>query len=628
MAHRHPAVLAACLALAISAPAQPQEPVKRLLWGDTHLHTNYSFDAFLNNNLTADPDTAYRFAKGQPVTHPYHRARVQLRTPLDFLVVSDHAEYLGGLRDIYRNGLDPADAGPFDSIRNWYATRVIRRAIDAGEGAPLFVSVLPESEAPRQAARTFAQRASDQLPVDPAVASRAWREVAEAADAHYQPGRFSTFIGWEWSSIPGGANLHRVVVSDANVEQAVQFLPFASSDSPYPSDLWRWLAQTSARTGVDFVAIPHNSNISKGLMFDAVDLRGDAMNRAGAEQRRRWEPIVEVTQIKGDSETHPRLSPEDEFADFETYSYYIQQQPEPYDPRPGDYMRSGLRIGLELADQLGINPFAFGVIGSTDAHTGLASAEENNFWGKMATDSTPETKINPAVAGGARGWTMSAAGLAAVWATDNTREAIMAALRRRETYATTGPRIRLQVFGGWDFAQADLDAPSPPGVPMGGELANPPAARAPTLLIRAAKDPLGANLDRVQVVKGWLDPGDESREQVFNVAWSGQRALDGDGRLPAVGDTVDRSTGATADSIGAETLEVVWSDPQFDPAQAAFYYVRVLQIPTARHALLDALALGMSEPSVGASVIQERAYSSPIWYHASAGAGEASAASP
>lgn len=610
----------ALLVCAVSTVAEERRPANQLLWGDTHLHTSYSFDAFLNNNLTADPDVAYRFAKGEPVIHPYHRARVQLQTPLDFLVVSDHAEYLGGLRDIYHNGLNPEDEGIFDGIANWYRTRTIRNAIDAREGAPLFRSVLPTSADPREAAATFGEEASDQLPADPNVLRRAWAEIAATADAHYQPGEFTTFIGWEWSSIPGGANLHRVVVSDANAEQAAGFMPYASTDSPFPDDLWRWLDATSRASGADFVAIPHNSNISKGMMFATETLRGAAVDADYARQRMRWEPIVEVTQIKGDSEAHPLFAPNDEFADFELYPFYIQQQPEPYDPQPGDYVRSGLKTGLALGQQVGTNPFEFGLIGSTDAHTGLASAEEDNFWGKMATDSTPETKINTAIAGGARGWTMAAAGLAAVWASDNTRESILAAFRRRETYATTGPRIRLRLFAGWDFTTEDLQATDlsaigyAKGVPMGGELQRPASGSQPKFVITAMKDANGANLDRVQVVKGWVDDAGTTHERIIDVAWSGDRVAGADGKLPPVGTTVDLTTGRYTNTIGAAELNAVWTDDQFDADHAAFYYVRVLEIPTARHALYDALALGMDAPTVGASVIQERAYSSPVWY--------------
>ena len=591
---------------------------RQLLWGDT----SYSFDAFLNGNQTADPDTAYRYAKGEPVIHPYHRARVQIQTPLDFLVVSDHAEFLGGIRDIYLDGIQAPDPGLIESIAYWYNEREIRSAIDEDRGAAYFASMLPESEDPRQAAARFAELASSRAPPGAEISARnAWQRITEFADAHNEPETFTALIGWEWSAIPGGGNLHRIVVTDAAGERAREFMPFSASESPYPEDLWAWMEATSDRINASLIAIPHNSNISKGIMFDDATLRGDAMDAEYARKRQRWEPVVEITQIKGDSETHPSLSPEDAFADFETYTHYIQQQPEPYDPRPGDYVRSGLRTGLALESRIGENPFRFGLIGSTDSHTGLSSAEEPNFWGKMAKDSIPENKGPRTIAGGPTGWSMSASGLAAVWAENNTRGAILEAFSRREVYASSGPRIRVRLFAGWDFEAADLEAFDPAsgyarGVPMGGLLTRVSGQTdsAPRFLITALKDPESANLDRIQVVKGWLDSNSETHEQVYDVVWSGNRSLNEEGQLPGVGDTVDRRTGQTADTIGALGLQAVWQDPDFDPEQGAFYYARVLQIPTARHSLLDAIALGQEPTSDYPQVIQERAYTSPIWY--------------
>lgn len=594
---------------------------KQLLWGDTHLHTSYSFDAFLNNNLTADPDTAYRFAKGEPVIHPYNRARVQLQKPLDFLVVSDHAEFIGGMLHVYRNGLDLDDAGIITQIEGWYRERQLREAIDAGEGAPVFRSLLPAgSDDPRTAAATFGQSQAQQLPVSPEVFRSAWQEIVDTAEAHYQPGKFTSLIGWEWSSVPGGANLHRIVVTDADAQTAKTFQPFSSLESPYPDDLWAWLEKTSAATSAAFIAIPHNSNISKGWMFPRETLRGGPVDAAYGTTRMRWEPVVEATQIKGDSETHPLLSPNDEFADFEEYSFYIEQQPGEYKPSEGDYVRPALKTGLELGEETGVNPYQFGLIGSTDAHTGLSTAAEDNFWGKMATDSTPETKINTLITGGSRGWTMSASGMAAVWAEENTREAIVDAMRRREVYATTGPRLRVRFFGGWEYDQADLEvedlaaAGYAKGVPMGGELTAAPGTNGPRFMVVALKEPGGANLDRIQIVKGWLNAEGEAEERVYDVVWSDGRQPDADGKLTPVGNTVDLMTVRYTNDIGAVELASVWQDPDFDPGQSAFYYARVLQIPTPRHAQYDARALGMDRPTIGPAVIQERAYTSPIWY--------------
>jgi hypothetical protein len=403
---------------------------------------------------------------------------------------------------------------------------------------------------------------------------------------------------------------------------ASQFQPFSLVDSMYPEDLWTWLDETSARTGAEFIAIPHNSNISKGYMFTERTLRGEPYTAELARKRMKWEKVVEVTQIKGDSETHPIVSPEDPFADFETYPHYIQQDPPPYDPKPGDYVRSALRLGLVMEAKLGVNPYQFGLIGSTDSHTGMSSAEEANFWGKMARDSIPENKAAyRAVASGPSGWSMSAQGLAAVWAEENTRDAIFAAFQRREVYATTGPRITVRVFGGFGFDPSAADADSVAtigyagGVPMGGELGTAPQGSAPRFLISVLKDPSGANLDRVQIVKGWTDATGASYERVYDVVWSGDRNRDATGALEAVGNTVDPDTATYTNDIGAARLASVWEDPDFDPGLAAFYYVRVLEIPTPRHSVWDAIALELDPRKIqGPWFIQERAYTSPIWY--------------
>jgi len=410
-------------------------------------------------------------------------------------------------------------------------------------------------------------------------------------------------------------------------------MPYGSDQSSYPEDLWAWLDATSKKTGASFVAIPHNSNISKGYMWGETFLDGTPYTPESARTRAHWEPVAEVTQYKGDSESHPDLSPEDEFADFEEYPFYIQRNEVEYKAQPGDYARSALERGLEIEERIGVNPFKFGMIGSTDSHTGLSASEEDNFWGKMAIDSTPETKRKFAVGRNVTGWNMGASGVAAVWAEENTRESLFAAFRRREVYATTGPRMRVRFFGGWSFEEADLDEADlgqvgySKGVPMGGDLMARPAApsglakllgrkapEAPAFLIQAVKDPKSGNLDRVQVVKGWIGPDGRSREKIYDIAWSGDRAIDADGKLEAVGNTVDLESGTYTNDIGAPELTRVWTDPSFDPAQRAFYYVRVLEIPTPRHSLLDAIALQIDPPKEGPPTLQERAYTSPIWY--------------
>ena len=598
---------------------------RQLLWGDTHLHSTYSSDAFTNGNLTATPDTAYRYAKGMPVVHPGHKARVQIGTPLDFLVVSDHAEYLGVIRSLYLNPMETEGLSWRERIWTRFVQYLLRDAIDNQSGRELFTSILPE---PADNAVTAMEgweddRVSGLIPRQPSVEIDTWKLITDTADAHNEPGQFTALIGWEYSLIPGGANLHRIVMGDINAEQAQTFAPFGFDDSSFPSDLWAWLETTSESTGGNFIAIPHNSNISKGSMFDVRDIRGTDISANYAEIRRYWEPVVEITQIKGDSETHPVLSPDDAFADFETYPYYIQREWTDYVPQPGDYVRSALKAGLALEASIGVNPYQFGVIGSTDAHTSLPSAEEDNFHGKMATDSIPSRKSGgwSDDARGTFGWGMSASGLAAVWATENTREAIIAAMRRREVYATSGPRIAVRTFAGLNLSSNALEAPSYPAnlaeqaVPMGGEILGAGAEDQFAMVVEAQADPKSGYLDRIQVVKGWLDDDGATQERVYDVVWAGDNRLQSDGTLTPIGDSVDLATGLADNSIGAPSLSTVWADPDFDADQAAFYYVRVLQIPTARHSLLDKLAL--ADDSIDTrrpDTIQERAYTSPVWY--------------
>ena len=599
-----------------------------LYWGDTHLHSSYSPDAYLMQNRSADPDTAYRYAKGYPVIHPYHRARIQIGTPLDFLVLSDHGEFMGVVPMILQ--ADPRVANTETGGR-YVQMAAEGREIDVfGELIAQINGIVPVSQDLNS----------------PEISSSVWSEIMDAADRHYEPGKFTAFMGWEWSSTPQGQNLHRVVIMKGDKSNGSQFIPYTSLDSSRPEDLWAWLKSTSEKTGADFLAIPHNSNISGGLMFPLVDSDGNAVDADYAKLRMRWEPVVEMTQIKGDSETHPRLSPNDEFADYETYEHLIAVEGveapsmfsdgflgtlseedraiiEAHEERiveNGDYARTALMRGLVLEERTGANPYKFGMIGSTDSHTAMASAEEDNFHGKMAIDSTPETKAEDIIPG-TPGWDMGAAGLAAVWATENTREGIFEAMQRKEAYATTGPRIELRFFGGWNFRNRDARARDiagigyDKGVPMGGDLTAGPDGKAPSFLIRAVKDPVGANLDRVQVIKGFLDDDGMPQEKIYDVALSDNRKAGEDGKVPPVGNTVDVSTGNYTNSIGDAELAVVWMDPDFAADKRAFYYVRVLQIPTPRHTLFDAIALGIPVEETGhPATIQERAYSSPIWY--------------
>ena len=627
-------------ALAFSTAAVSED--KRLLWGDTHLHSSYSADAFMAGNRDAGPDVAYRFAKGEPVVHPYALSRVQIDEPLDFLAVADHAEYLGVLPPVLSGNFEQPEAGLLQKLKSWVLIKALNWSIeDPSEGTKSFTLRLPEAAIQSGDSRDPIQAAIDSgtagglesfglINEEAArrISASQWSKSMQMAQQNNQPGVFTALVGWEWSQTASGANLHRVVVSDIEPSAARDIDPVGADDAPYPEQLWDSLDTLANKTGARFIAIPHNSNLSKGYMFTGQQLNGEAMTPAYASKRAQWEPMVEITQIKGDSETHPDLAPDDEFADFERYNFYLQKFPQAqgYRIQRGDTIRTALQDGLALEQKLGANPFQFGLIGSTDAHTSIASAEEPNFWGKVATDSIPQNKRRNDPDGYAdgkqspNGWSMQAAGLAAVWSDRNDRQSIISAMQRRETYATTGPRIWLRAFAGWGFTEEDLAREDfaargySGGVPMGGELEKAPEGAAPRFMIMAAKGANDHNLDRIQVVKSWLDSEGQAREKIFDVAWSGDRSLDAEGKLPAVGSSANTRTGKTSNDIGAQQLATVWQDPEFDADSAAVYYLRVLQIPTVRHSQMDAVALGMETPYEGPATLQERAYSSPFWY--------------
>lgn len=576
----------------------------RLYWGDTHLHTKLSPDAYIMGNRSLLPDDAYRFARGFPVVNAHTRHKIQIGTPLDFLVVSDHAEYMGIIPRLLEGD---------EQLTQTAAGKRFSDLVAAGETRKAFFELVQTANN-RQPLPEF---------IAPGITGDVWRGIYESAEAHNDPGVFTALIGWEWSSITEGANLHRIIFTKDGADKASQFLPYSLFDSDRPEDLWQWLQETEQRTGASFMAIPHNGNVSKGMMFAEVDSDGRPISAEYSRTRARWEPIYEMTQIKGDGETLGELSPDDDFAEFESYRHPMDMRPGMESLAPadkGDYARTALMRGLELAQKIGVNPYAFGMIGASDSHSGVPAVEENNFGGKFPVDSYPEGKDSE-LTPGSTGWDMSSAGLSAVWATENTREAIFAAFQRREVYGTTGPRMSLRFFGGWDFAREDsqstdiADIGYSKGVTMGGQLdaAARGKDRAPTFLIMAAKDPVEANLDRIQVVKGWLDSKGVAHEKVFNVAASGERAIT-DNSLSPVGNTVDISKASYSNSIGAAQLATVWTDPQFDATQSAFYYVRVLQIPTPRHSLYAAVAMKQEHPADYPASIQERAYSSPIWY--------------
>jgi len=554
------------LTLALCAFAGPLAAQERsLYWGDTHVHTSYSSDAYNFGTVTTDPDTAYRFARGLPVIHEGFGSRVRLDRPLDFLVVADHSP--------------------------------------VGRGAPV--------EGDRNS-RDFQ--------------TAAWSLYVDAAEQNNDPGTFSALIGWEWTLTPGGNNLHRVVFTPTDAETAKRFMPLVARDAPRPEALWSWLEETSNRLGIDFVAIPHNSNLSNGLMFDMVDSDGRPISAEYARTRMRWEPMVEVLQAKGTSETHPFLSPEDEFANFEQFRFRLLGGRTT--PEAANFARTALLRGLEFEEELGVNPYKFGLQGATDTHTGLSDSDEDLFAGRSPGQAGPAGGLVPAppVNGRVRedagiGWDSAAQGITGAWSTANTREDLTAAFKRKEVYATSGPRIQLRMFGGFEFDAEDANARDIAavgyggGVPMGGDLAQAPNDTPVSLLIHAVKDPVGANLDRVQVIKGWLDDEGETHERVYDVAWAGARTAV-NGKVPAIGSTVDVARATYENSIGHAELSTVWMDPDFDPEERAFYYVRVLEIPTPRYSTYDAVALGLdpNQASDRPVAIQERAFSSPIWY--------------
>ena len=488
----------------------------QLLWGDTHVHAGQLGQTGTETVAAVNVDTAHRWAKGLPVVHPETKAKVQLKTPLDFLIVTDDGARLG-------------------------------------DGA--------------------------------------WVAAAEAADRHYAPCRFTSFIGWRWSSELDGQNLHRVVFMKQGLEQAREFTPFSASEGAKLEDLWAWLAETSNQAGVDFIAIPHPP-----FLGETSGSNRSVITEETANTRMRWEPVASLTQMNGDFETHPTISPNDPFANFENSGTRAQE----------DFARTALLRGLQIDQRIGVNPFEFGLVGSTGSTTGLATADEDHFVGATSKGAAD----------------LSAQGLTGVWADENTRQAIFDAFERKEVYATTGPRIRVRFFGGWGFSKKAAGKPDMVNVgytlgrPMGSRMTKPPKDDStPKFLMYAVKDPNGANLDRIQIIKGWVDGEGVGHEKVYDVVWSGDRARDANGNVPPIEDPVDLKTGTSNDNIGASALHATWSDPKFDGDQHAFYYVRVLQVPSPRHTTYNALAQKRDPNQTGhPATIQERAYTSPIWY--------------
>jgi hypothetical protein len=627
--------------LALAAPASANEPTAQLpnapelfsgkpyspyagrnypdkaLFGDTHAHTALSADAG-GSGTTLMPSDAFRFARGEELVSNSGQP-VRLQTPLDFFMLTEHSDAMGAIVDILA-GTPNIMADPMG--------RRFHEAFNKGGQAA--------ADAAWEMISLFAQgkisEAINYQPGNPAFAA-SWERIVRESDAYYEPGKFTTMFGFEWTSLVNGDNLHRNVIFRDGPDKVLQALPFtttAPQGSLDPRDLWKWMQTYEEKTGGQVTAIPHNGNLSNGIMFPFTEtFDGKPITAEYAATRARWERIYEVTQAKGDGESHPVLSPEDEFAGFETWDAgnLDLSRRKTDDMLPGEYARSALKRGLEIEAQIGVNPYKFGLIGATDTHTALSTPAEDNFFGKFAQyEPNPNRSNNIAIRARTEdgpniySWQYMAGGLTAVWATENTREGIFDAMQRRETFATTGTHIRVRFFGGFDFTEQDAKGRDlaatgyEKGVPMGGDLSKAPAGKSASFLVYALRDPVGANLDRIQIVKGWLDAEGKPQEKVYDVAWAGDRTPGPDGKLPPVGDTVDLSVPSWTNTIGAAELGTVWTDPAFDPKLKAFYYARVIEIPTPRWTAYDKVKFNLDLPPEVPLKTQERAYTSPIWY--------------
>lgn len=595
--------------------AQRNFPIN-VYWGDTHLHTGLSLDAGLFGNILGHED-AYRFARGEEVKSSTGLP-VKLARPLDWLVVTDHSDMMGIATDI-QNGAPNVMAVP--KGREW-AEGFQKGGEAAGKAAFDLITNFAQMTIPEQLVKDYS-------PGSP-VYNKVWDKITRTADEYNEPGHFTALIGYEWTSVPKGFNLHRNVILRDDGNRARMVIPLTTqppTGTQDPLDLYKWLADYQKKTGGQAFAIAHNGNLSNGWMFPMEKTYfGGPVDQNYVELRAKWEPLYEITQIKGDGETHPFLSTTDEFADYETLDKgnldltELKQD----DMLQYEYAREALKNGFILEEKLGTNPYKFGLVGATDSHTALATAEEENFFGKSTSAEPSKTRVaHPFVKselGAIEGYELSASGYQAVWATENSREAIFDAMERKETYATTGPRIIVRFFGGWGFTGDDIRNRAPAvigyqkGVPMGGELTSA-RGQAPSFMVLALRDTIGANLDRIQIVKGWIDKDGKTHERIYDVAVSDGREIGADGRCKTpVGNTVDLEAATWTNTIGASELTTVWTDPDFNPDLKAFYYARILEIPTPRWILYDKLRFGAEIPEAAALIHQERAYTSPIWY--------------
>ncbi|GGO79324.1 hypothetical protein GCM10011348_13320 [Marinobacterium nitratireducens] len=623
------ALAVACCSAAVVTTTFAQSPVKpaqfpegrpyspyanrgfptQVYWGDEHLHTAWSGDAAASGT-TLGPEEALRFARGEQVTSNSGQP-VKLGRALDWLSITDHSDALGVVSGIISG--DP-ELLKDPKIKEWHEKMQ--------QGGAAATAVMSEM---------ISMQSNGTLPkamTDPEFLQTVWERHTAIVDRYNDPGKFTAFIAYEWSSNPGGGdNLHRNVIYRDDKSRADQATPMTTFDSNNPEKLWEWMAAYEEKTGGRMLAIPHNGNLSNGRMFSLKTFEGKELTKAWADARAKWEPLYEITQPKGTGEQHPTLSPNDEFAGFEIWDKgNLNLLPKKEGMIATEYAREALKNGLMLEEKLGTNPFKFGIAGGTDMHTGLTADEENNFFGKYGTSEPKGERWNDDALSFegrvVKDWEMGASGRTGVWATENTREALWDAMARKETYGTTGPLITVRFFGGFDFTADDALSREPAnigyakGVPMGGDLQRAPEGKAPSFLVGARKDPMYGNLDRIQIIKGWVDDKGDTHEKIYDVVWgdADSRSIGDDGKLAPVGNTVDAANATWTNTIGDPELITVWTDPDFDPSLRAFYYARVLEIPTPRWTTYDAARFGITVgPEVPVS-IQERAYTSPIWY--------------
>jgi uncharacterized protein DUF3604 len=623
-------LLCSTSSIALASPEKLSEATKKfsppanieyatnVYWGDSHLHTGLSLDAGLFGN-TLVPDDAYRLARGEKITSSTG-IPVQLSRPLDWLIVTDHTDLMGIATDIQEGA---ANILANEKGKEWHEG-FKKGGKAAGEAAFDLITNFAQMTLPEQLVNDYSPGSK--------VFSGVWKTIVDTAEKHNEPGLFTAFIGFEWTSVPKGFNLHRNVILRDNADKALQVQPPTTqppTGSTDPLVLYNWLEDYEKNQKGRAFAFSHNGNLSNGWMFPTeTTYHGGEVDENYVKLRAKWEPHYEITQIKGDGETHPFLSPEDEFADYENWDVGNLDLTELKKPEmlKGEYAREALKQGLALEKKLGYNPYKFGVGGATDSHTALATADEDNFFGKSTSVEPSKDRINhPFIAsklGRIEGYMLVASGYTGIWAHENTRTALFDAMERRETYGTTGPRMTVRFFGGWGFEEKDVYANNAAaigydkGVPMGGELkASTKNNKAPSFMVSALRDPLSAKLDRIQIIKGWMDNDGKLHERVYDLAVSDDREIGPDGRCKEpVGNTVDLETATWSNSIGDTQLSAVWTDPDFDKEESAFYYVRVLEIPTPRWVVYDKVRLGAVIPKEAELIGQERAYTSPIWY--------------